>query len=805
MPRGAGVVVGGRRRDLSGNPDLKDYSAPSLSNLGCSAGFYESRSMCIQCESGGGVHASMVVTAVLWLVAVIAGGWLLWRIVGSDWRPDVHSNVSCVVHYGHGHMMIDSSLMVVLHLSTVREQSSIDSREIRKLQAGEIVSVLDYDSCDGHARVRISDGEWVSKVTASGRVLLGSPDYAAGLHWFNLIDERLQEDAGSVRLDHPEFAISRGDEVQVSGDYHKKRLRGAHGTVIAVQGRRATVAVHGKGTIKAISLAQLELLAGQQSISESTALCFCLGNDWCQSASFPQDILDTLSSRAFDAQTYGQLNVDSVADLPSSEKGKLMTGCVFVLCGEDVLQSAGYQWLRDTMLLSTDRFIVADARGQRSKRSHSSEQDVNATLGGVEAFLEDHEGSSAQREKAALESAVLAEEAQAVLAAVRDSGKQLANLSKIVSAQLQQCLAVLAIDLHWSDFLIALRDYVASIILLDLFAIARMECAMYSLFAQPGHRATHIGPSGDSSDARFLQTLMLLCIGCGLCGCARCNQYRWKHYDNASAGARATHLSNFGWALYTMLSPAAVSSLATNSNIQFCTLPPRNRDLPIAYSVECNQDNMRLIILGVPAVLICVLPAGFALHRMRIANHKGLLRSRGFEAQYGWLCARYRPACYWWEILYLEARFATIAAELMLPPITAALVILGLSATLLCLSIWLRPFEEMDDEATSWRTSANRQATIAYVCQLVVVSCGLISHMDEDEDTTLDFVICAVVILALFLPLTMSGYLVWWAVRKSTSSEPQPIAADPAISSTQKPEDKTGASEFQNPMVADAD
>eukprot|EP01047_Picozoa_sp_COSAG01_P039376 COSAG01_NODE_3250_length_6353_cov_445.752958_5_plen_730_part_00 len=685
----------GWRRSLKSNPYLKEYEA--LPSLDCVDGYYESGSKCIQCDYDGFMFGWQV---MFWVAATIAAGWLIWRIVSSDWHPHIHHQASCIVHYGRGQ--------------------------------------------------------------------LESADYAAALHWFKLIDERLQEDAGSVRLDHPESAITRGDEVEVSDDYKNKRFRGAHGTVIAVreQDQRATVSAHGKSGITTIPLENLTLLPNaQQSPNKSTALCFCLGTDWCQSANFAQDIIDLLIARAFDT-TYGRLDVAAAADLPVQEKEQLMAGCVFVLCGEDLPQTTGYQWLRDTMLVSSDRaVVVADGLGQCT-----SEDDMNTTLSGLETFLQECEKAGVQSEETLLRETVgLREVAHAASVVARQSSKQLTNLSKIVSAQLQQCLAVLAVRLQWPEFVTKLRDFVASLVLLDLFAVVPTECA--------------IGGGGD--DGVFftgvVQVALFICVCSGLCGFTGYNQYRWRRYDDAPAGARATHLTNFGWALYTVVSPAAMAAMVASTDSS-------RTDLSHRYLIP---------FLVAPILLICLLPAGFALHRMRIAKRKGLLRSRAFEARYGWLCARYRPECFWWEILYLETRYATIAAEQFLSPGVAALVILGLSLAMFFLSAWLSPFEETKEEASSWRTSPNRQAIVAYVSQLVIVVFGLICHMGEAPGVILGFVVCVFVIPALFIPFAMASAVLYLAVRDSSILElPQNKVR---TSSTVKLEDE--ARESDNPVA----
>lgn len=65
-------------------------------------------------------------------------------------------------------------------------------------------------------------------------------------------------------------------------------------------------------------------------------------------------------------------------------------------------------------------------------------------------------------------------------------------------------------------------------------------------------------------------------------------------------------------------------------------------------------------VLTVPffLVVVVIIP-GQAVHTMFKARDSGRLHSKAFEAEYGWLCSRYRAQAYWWDLLYLECALPT--------------------------------------------------------------------------------------------------------------------------------------------------
>ena len=109
--------------------------------------------------------------------------------------------------------------------------------------------------------------------------------------------------------------------------------------------------------------------------------------------------------------------------------------------------------------------------------------------------------------------------------------------------------------------------------------------------------------------------LALLLVLCCSCCVSSYKRRKWKLGDDEAAAATAAHAANFGWALFTLGSPAAVSGIVANLGVTF-----------------------------VPSVIGCspfwLLVPLLALHRLHKAKAAGTLHSRAFEARYGWLCSR---------------------------------------------------------------------------------------------------------------------------------------------------------------------
>jgi hypothetical protein len=120
---------------------------------------------------------------------------------------------------------------------------------------------------------------------------------------------------------------------------------------------------------------------------------------------------------------------------------------------------------------------------------------------------------------------------------------------------------------------------------------------------------------------------------------------------------------------------------------------------------------------------------------------------------------------------------------------TVAHSILGIAIGMLVLQVVFRPFKETEEEQGKW-TSTNRVGVLSYLCQVVVLLCGLTSlsrdpepvldGSDYDEDYVagytkgykagraqgydaglLDGMLCLVAILALLIPLVVASVILW--------------------------------------------
>jgi hypothetical protein len=140
-----------------------------------------------------------------------------------------------------------------------------------------------------------------------------------------------------------------------------------------------------------------------------------------------------------------------------------------------------------------------------------------------------------------------------------------------------------------------------------------------------------------------------------------------------------------------------------------------------------------------------------ALRAMKKAAAAGNIHSRQFESQYGWLCGRYRASCYYYEILFLVARLATMACMDTLGDkldgLLAAAFCIVISVVLLMFQLQLKPFLEHDDSP-----SQNSMAELGYVCTIVVLLCGSVSVIAKPSGV-FGVVIAVVTVVGLFLPL----------------------------------------------------
>ena len=223
----------------------------------------------------------------------------------------------------------------------------------------------------------------------------------------------------------------------------------------------------------------------------------------------------------------------------------------------------------------------------------------------------------------------LADSAQARLV-----GGHISSLVKIATAQLQQSFLFITWDWGWPDLLVGVRLWIGSFVLPDIATITNADCLT--------------GGGGDTTAMRgialpLVVLLFLICVGCCSC-CIRCKA--GKGVDDVygqTTTARGAHMSNFGWALFTLASPIAMAGIA-----QLMTL---------------GAGHVVFIIMLVPPFML-IIPL-FAVVNMPIRKHlpspsyvshtngslfqwnlrkgkaAGVLHSPSFAARYGWLCSRY--------------------------------------------------------------------------------------------------------------------------------------------------------------------
>ena len=171
-------------------------------------------------------------------------------------------------------------------------------------------------------------------------------------------------------------------------------------------------------------------------------------------------------------------------------------------------------------------------------------------------------GDSADQEafRDVLENRETVKDAQGVLAESAEArliGGHISSLAKIVTAQLQQSFAFISWNWGWPNLLVDVRLWLGSFVLPDMAAITNADC---------------LAGGGDSTAmARgaalpLFVLFTLICVGC----CSFCTRRKAEKGDESedqavsdsqAAAARAAHLSNFGWALFTLASPIAVTGI----------------------------------------------------------------------------------------------------------------------------------------------------------------------------------------------------------------------------------------------------
>lgn len=359
-------------------------------------------------------------------------------------------------------------------------------------------------------------------------------------------------------------------------------------------------------------------------------VCFCIGKEWIASPAFTADIVHVLARRGgVEERSASATDWDDILTTIDHElASSLSDGVAFILCGGMELEDEEvFMNLKSLLQMQPDQIIRADRLGE--------ELDDNAHVSGVlnllEHFLDEHRHSDEHKNtQGILSDAIENRAATTSLLADRNAqhiAKHTQSLIMILSMQLQQSFTFLSWPWRWPDLLVDLRELVGSWVLLDVPTIIGLRCLL--------------GEGGAAGQAApMLQGMMLpFLFGCvlgGILGLARDRRAAWKRDDNEAAGAAAAHLQNFGWALYTLVSPAVVLSLFQYYASFWELLSGAPGALHDAEGEALGLQ--QLAFLSSPFVLI--IPA-MALYAMRQARKAGVVHSRAFEAQYGWLCSKY--------------------------------------------------------------------------------------------------------------------------------------------------------------------
>ena len=138
--------------------------------------------------------------------------------------------------------------------------------------------------------------------------------------------------------------------------------------------------------------------------------------------------------------------------------------------------------------------------------------------------------------------------------------------------------------------------------------------------------------------------LVMCCLWRRICTARRL----WARNDDAGAGERAAHTTNFAWAFYTLAAPLALDQLlqlAVTMNadtdpflMQDWNEAALEEELTVQFA---SFSNLFTFIIGILIFFCCIWIPRHAVRTMILARGTAVLRSRAFEARYGWLTARY--------------------------------------------------------------------------------------------------------------------------------------------------------------------
>ena len=659
----------------------------------------------------------------------------------------------------------------MMKTATVRSAVGISSERVGELKPDDNVTVYELASSDGHTRARIGDREWVSVETEKHNVLL--------------VREGDNSDGVNPKQDSPGHTV----EVSVHGRPGKwsvsssglRKLPHLHGTastpalcMCVTEEWAAASTVHMSCTVPddASPGMILRVDTGRQEIDVHVPDDVQPGEKMRVTADgFVDGVVHILAKRAGSADgLLGQEKTQlarAVAALPAKQVQSLSSGVIFVLCGDSVATNENFCRLKALLQLSPEQIVDANEKGEPTEGGEVLDglKPRTVALNGLDSFL--------QSSRHTMEHAELQEDFQDTIANQRELrssmseaasnrtahvvATQMSSMAKIVVAQLQQCFAFLSFPWEWPDFLKELGYLIGSWIRLDLPNLVPVAC----LFG------------GGTQNSKMMMMLCMVVVVPAPIVIVRMlvkrNRRQWEKVGDESAAERAAHYSNFGWAMFTLASPLSFGVIAE------------------VFGRATSDERTAAFIFGcalMASPIILLLP-GYAFVQMARAHSKGIVHARAFESRYGWLCSRYRAPCFFWELLYLEARFATIAAGAFSRqhPLTSAWTIIGITTAMLGLQLKLKPFLESAEQAKRL-LSSNNMGVLGYISQLVVLLAGVLSlwmgwgavesatttnitaaaeYATVDVDGTRisagEALVCLVTLIFLFLPLVLTVFI----------------------------------------------
>lgn len=486
-----------------------------------------------------------------------------------------------------------------------------------------------------YALYRFASSTWrpsnrvgVECVVYSGGSLGGDGVEAPSKAWAERLGAFLDVPEAEIKVDHPGTMLKPGDDVRIDGlnenicrhckTIELSKFNGLVGTVMEAQEDgdvTARLSVHGQAGIWDLPLHSLTLQPlFVDTPQDAPAVCFCITNEWASSSDFATSIAHLLAMRSGVENLLagdGITLTREVSEANMETLGGLAAGVVFVCCGDGVESQPGFQSAKEMLSLHDEQILRADEAGVTTDDG----EHVTEALNNLELFLSTHRHNHEHMQQQELLRDVIDSRAEVmdVLSDrnVQQAATHVATVFRIVSMQLQQCFTFIAWDWSWPQLLVGLRRWVGSWVLFDFPTLTSADCLV-----------------GGGDGAVVLSAIMipfglllLLCCSCCVSSYKRCKS---KRRDDEAAMETAAHAANFGWALFTLGSPAAVSGIM---------------GLLWVGGVAQQQGTAMAVIMILLTPFVLLIPL-LAVHRLRKAKAAGILHSRAFEARYGWLCSR---------------------------------------------------------------------------------------------------------------------------------------------------------------------